>query len=311
MVSGREVAKGRVQLSFTTMSVSLNIWNSSPSISILLPPNSGSSTLSPTPTLMRGMVSPISALAPGPTATTTPSRPLVWAFSGIRSPPLVLVSEAALWTRSYFVYKLISNQFRTGMRTRSNSGMIRLATPDTTDMMVIWPSLFRAFYFSGLMLVDRQEIFTTWHKTIKLWLNPGPVTLNKQNKSPEFNHGWNSHILRMVKDDYESVFLVWINVRTALWKMIPPPPACNSEVGKDDLDSHTDAHGDKGSTVCSSSRSNSHHDSLLDLSLSLLRDQKPSLSFGLGWKQSKIYLLLQPFSRGIYSSNLPRRGGNK
>merc|ERR1719400_273868 len=81
--------------SLATMSVSLNIWNSSPSTSILFPPNSGSSTLSPTATHM-GTVSPASVLAPGPTAITRPSLVLAWAFSGINRPPLVFTSAAAL-----------------------------------------------------------------------------------------------------------------------------------------------------------------------------------------------------------------------
>merc|ERR1712123_424207 len=79
--------------SLATMSVSLNTWNSSPSTSNLLPPYSGSKTLSPTATLI-GILIPASPLTPGPTATTVPSRPLDWAASGMNSPPLVFVSAA-------------------------------------------------------------------------------------------------------------------------------------------------------------------------------------------------------------------------
>ena len=91
-----DLGQSSYSLSLATRSDSRNSWNSSPSISSLAPPNSGRRTLSPTATLM-GRVAPDSDLAPGPTATTTPSLTLAWAFSGMRSPPLVLVSAAALY----------------------------------------------------------------------------------------------------------------------------------------------------------------------------------------------------------------------
>merc|ERR1740123_76764 len=49
-----------------------------------------------------------------------------------------------------------------------------------------------------------------------------------------------------------------------------------------DLVSHAHTHGDGGSSLCSCSRSNSHHDCFQPLSLSLLRDQQTSLGSGLG-----------------------------
>ena len=68
-------------------------------------------TLSPTATAM-GTVAPPSALRPGPTAITTASSPLFWAFSGIRRPPLVLVSAAALWGGRLEKHRLCEGKYR-------------------------------------------------------------------------------------------------------------------------------------------------------------------------------------------------------
>lgn len=82
------------------------------SISILLPPYSGKSTLSPGLTLT-GMISPLWARPPGPTATTVALSTFPTALSGSTIPPLVVVSLAKRSTK-----------------TRSNNGISLLIAPD-------------------------------------------------------------------------------------------------------------------------------------------------------------------------------------
>ena len=81
-----------------TMSDSRNRVYSLLSISSLVPPYSGSRTVSPT-WMDIGTTSPLSLRAPGPAATTVPSKTFPCDFSGMIIPPFVLVKASALCTR--------------------------------------------------------------------------------------------------------------------------------------------------------------------------------------------------------------------
>merc|ERR1719436_1327930 len=86
--------------SLATISASRNRVYSVPSSSILLPPYSGNITLSPTATDI-GICAPVEEFrAPGPTATTAPSRTLDCAFSGIKIPPFVFATASAFCTKT-------------------------------------------------------------------------------------------------------------------------------------------------------------------------------------------------------------------
>ena len=103
----------RIYSNLAKMSASRNkcnsVWSSN---CTLVPPNSGRRTVSPA-LIASGTCWPDLLRAPGPTATTVPSKTLAADFSGRRMPPLLLVTASAR-----------------RMRTRSNSGMRRFATPD-------------------------------------------------------------------------------------------------------------------------------------------------------------------------------------
>lgn len=75
-------------LKVAKISSDLNKMASSPSNLIVVPPKSGSNTLSPTE---RGnlMTLPSRVVIPGPTANTSPSLGLEVALSGNRTPPAV------------------------------------------------------------------------------------------------------------------------------------------------------------------------------------------------------------------------------